>query len=906
MPRREPELFESRPPSRPDGHWRIELLGGLRARSGDWVIGHFPGRPVSALLARLALAPRRSHAREELIELLWPGVELEVGRNRLRQVLSTLRTLLEPPGSGAGAVLIADRQTVRFHPDAVDCDALEFERAFRERRDADARALYRGELLPGFFDDWVVEERRRLEALHDQLVAREDAPPVRPPGVAVAVQAPGLARLPTYLSSFVGREAELASCLEAVAAERLVTLSGPGGCGKTRLSTEVARRIGGFEPVLFVGLADCRDGPELAGRVRAAARLSTGSNAPLEALAAELGERRALLVLDNFEQLVASGGADALLELLAALPQAHALVTSRRVLRLQGETEVSLAPLALPTVDDDLVQAARNPAVALFIDRARSVRADFRLTARNREDLLEICRMLEGLPLALEIAATRVRTYSLAEMRVELVRRFPVLTRSGPQAARDPRHASLHAAIDWSWQLLAPPTRDFLGGLTVFRGGWTAADARAVTEAADAHDLLDGLIADSLLTVEADTESGDEGGHRFQMLEAVREFVLAQVDPRRVAAWRQAHRAHCLSAAIGLAARHQPVGEGALVNFIEALRTALADGEEALALALFLALKLRWESVGTPPEALALMRRAAQVVSPGTDRLALFLSMLARLLIVAGHSAEALACATRALDEAGNDPAARAEAMFAHTRVEWVWKRDGARVIGPAREGLRLARAAGTREVEAAALSLVGAVTLWGLGRPAEALPIYEEAEALYLGLGNPRGALQATHGRMGCLYSTGRFEEAARMGEGLGRQAEAVGNVEAQLVALNLLTACQSRLGLFADALATGQSEARLALRHHKVYNLVNALWGQGHCLARLRRPEEAAVLMAFSERYWVDHLGPLPTGEQRHREKVRRLVRLQLGALLADAAWARGQALGEREGVRLGTGEG
>jgi tetratricopeptide (TPR) repeat protein len=284
----------------------------------------------------------------------------------------------------------------------------------------------------------------------------------------------------------------------------------------------------------------------------------------------------------------------------------------------------------------------------------------------------------------------------------------------------------------------------------------------------------------------------------------------------------------------------------------------------------------------------------------------LFLSMLARLLLVAGHSAEALEVAARALDEAGDDPSARAEAMFAHTRVDWVWKREAQRVIGPAREGLRLARAAGTREVEAAALGLVGAITLWGLDLPDEALAIYASAEALYLQLGNPRGALQATHGRMGCLYATGRFEQAIGMGEGLARQAEALGNIEAHLVALNLLAACQVRLRRFADALSTGQAEARLAQRHHKVYNLVNALWGQGHCLARLRRPEEAAVLMAFSERFWTEHLGPLPPDEQRQRAKVRRLVRLQLGAAAAQTAWSRGQALGEREGVRLGMGEG
>ncbi len=124
-----------------DGQWRVELLGGLRASSGSLVVDHFPGRPVATLLARLVLFPKRSHGREELIELLWPGTPVDVGRNRLRQVLSTLRGLLEPPGSGAISVIVADRQTLHLNDAAVSCDALDFEQAFRGRRDEVALAL---------------------------------------------------------------------------------------------------------------------------------------------------------------------------------------------------------------------------------------------------------------------------------------------------------------------------------------------------------------------------------------------------------------------------------------------------------------------------------------------------------------------------------------------------------------------------------------------------------------------------------------------------------------------------------------------------------------------------------------------------------------------------------------------
>jgi predicted ATPase len=897
---------------RSDGHWRIELLGGLSASNGEWRLNHFPGRPVAALLARLAMFPQRSHAREELIELLWPGVDIDVGRNRLRQVLSTLRSLLGTPGSGTRAIVIADRTTVRFDSTSVACDALEFEAACRARDDTLARQLYRGELLPGFYDSWIVEERSRLEALHERLAEREasttertpsDAPPDAPAST-VASQARG-ARLPSYLSSFVGRERELSRCLESLESHRLITLTGMGGCGKTRLASEVARASVSFDAVIFIGLADCRDGAELADYLRVAARLPTTAGPALDQVVAHLAQQRALLVFDNFEQLVGSGGAEALSELLSDLPLAHALVTSRRALQLPGEQEQVLSPLPVPEVDDDLPRALRNPAVALFIDRARGVRGDFKLTATNREDLLVLCRTLEGLPLALEIAASRIRTYSLREMRTELVRGLSLLVRSAPQAARDPRHASLRAAIDWSWRLLSSRTQNFLGDLTVFRGGCSSADVRAVTGTEDAHDLLDMLAADSLLAVNPGAEEDTDHVRRFQMLESVREFVADRVDASRSAELRRAHRAYFLSRAMALAERHQPVAAPTLGNFIEALQSALDDGEHALSLLLLLTLKEQWESVGTPPEALALMRRATLAVPADTERFSNFLSMFARLLLLAGHSAEALACAARALIAAGDDAGLRAEAMFAHTRVEWVWKREGANVIDAAIEGVRLAREAGTREIEASALSLWAAITLWGLDRPLEAEAIYEQAEALYLALGNPRGSLQALHGRVGCLFATRRYALAIEMGTKLEEQAHALGNVEAEIVSLNLLVACYAKLRRHAEALDAAQRETRLAHRHHKVYNIVHALWGQAHLLARLRRPEEAATLSALSERYWIDHLGALPAAEQRDAQKVRRLVVAQIGKARWEQCRAKGFALPLREAIRLGAGE-
>ncbi|MFY9514519.1 MAG: hypothetical protein WAQ05_26430, partial [Rubrivivax sp.] len=154
--------------------WRLQLLGGLQAGNGRQQITRLPSRAVAALLARLALWPERTHAREELVELLWPGVELAVGRNRLRQALSTLKSLLDSPDQPP--VLLADRLGVRVAPGALHCDVHDFESACRAGRYDEAAACYRGELLPGFYDTWIDEERLRLAALADHATQRAPQP----------------------------------------------------------------------------------------------------------------------------------------------------------------------------------------------------------------------------------------------------------------------------------------------------------------------------------------------------------------------------------------------------------------------------------------------------------------------------------------------------------------------------------------------------------------------------------------------------------------------------------------------------------------------------------------------------------------------------------------------------------
>ena len=189
------EPTEHRSPVGPP-RWRVRLLGEVSASGAGQQVLRFPARAVATLLARLALAPERAHAREELIELLWPGVAPDIGRNRLRQVLSTLKSLHEPAGDPGHAVLLADRLSVRVVPDALACDALDFQRlaaAANAAHTAQARALYQGELMPGYYDDWVESERRRLVDLYQGLAR---GPQTGPGPVEAAAPARGPAAAP--------------------------------------------------------------------------------------------------------------------------------------------------------------------------------------------------------------------------------------------------------------------------------------------------------------------------------------------------------------------------------------------------------------------------------------------------------------------------------------------------------------------------------------------------------------------------------------------------------------------------------------------------------------------------------------------------------------------------------------
>jgi predicted ATPase/DNA-binding CsgD family transcriptional regulator len=341
--------------------------------------------------------------------------------------------------------------------------------------------------------------------------------------------------LPAQLSTFVGREAELARLQRLLLdrTSRLLTLLGPGGCGKSRLALQLATATTGHYPdgVWWVELAPLTD-PLLVPQA-----IALALNVPeqprrsaTELLVEHIRSKTLLLVLDNCEHL-AEACASLTTTLLRACTQLQLLATSREALRIEGEVDYSVPPLSLPDMPnekvlapagEDLERISHSEALRLFLDRARAVRPDIELTAQTAPALVQICRRLEGLPLAIELAAARVKMLQVEEIAARLEFSLRLLRR-GRRSAPE-RHQSLTAALDWSYDLLSAAERALLRRLSVFAGGFTLESAQAVCsgealERDEVFDVLSLLVDKSLVVVEVERQPS-----RYRLLEPIREY----------------------------------------------------------------------------------------------------------------------------------------------------------------------------------------------------------------------------------------------------------------------------------------------------------------------------------------------------------------------------------------------
>ncbi|NGN63974.1 LuxR family transcriptional regulator [Streptomyces sp. A7024] len=477
------------------------------------------------------------------------------------------------------------------------------------------------------------------------------------------------AGLPAELTRFIGREAELAEVSAALGQERLVTLMGAGGVGKTRLALSTARRVAEHCPdgVYFVELSELRDPELLANAVAAAVQLPEQSERStrslLETLIAYFGRKRLLIVLDTCEHLV-DACAVFVQSVLRYCPQVRVLTTSRQPLDAPGESVLQVMPLPVIDPDEETLSGAEpSDAMLLFAERAAAVVRGFGLTDANREPVARLCHRLDGIPLAIELAAVRLRALSLEQLLARLDDRFRLL--SGGSRSVLPRHQTLRTAIDWSHGLCSEQEQLLWIRLSVFAGEFelTAAEEVCAGPRLPADEILECLIGlvDKAIVLRLDDE-GDGSDARYRMLDTIREYGRERLaESGAELEYRTRHRDHCLALAEEFDARwltgDQVAWMRAAWHERASLRSALEfcrtePGAAGTGLRLVSALWGMWLCTGRHDEGLYWLERLlAQCPGPHPDR-ATALRVAGHLSLMSGAHARGLELTQQARDAA--------------------------------------------------------------------------------------------------------------------------------------------------------------------------------------------------------------------------------------------------------------
>jgi predicted ATPase/class 3 adenylate cyclase len=425
--------------------------------------------------------------------------------------------------------------------------------------------------------------------------------------------------LPTRLTTFLGREREIAEVENLLERSRLLTLTGPGGTGKTRLSLAVAGRSLAAYPdgAFFVELASIAESDLVPATIAQALGLpDRGGRSAVARLVDHIGERRMLVVLDNFEQVTDAG--PAISALLAACPNLTVLTSSRSTLHVSGEQEYPVPPLALPdpTHLPPLTQFGQYESVALFIERARAVKPDFAVTNENAPAVAEICVRLDGLPLAIELAAARIRIFTPQAMLGRLEHRLGLV--AGGSRDLPERQQTLRGAIAWSHDMLGEAEQALFAGLSVFVGGAGLGEIERVCGGemdGDPIEVLGSLVEKSLVR----QSEGVDGEPRFAMFETIREFAVEQATDR--GRWDELRRRHAEAfTAIAEEASSRVMGSAKRAtldrleedhdNLRAAMSWAIETGSAETALRLGSAMWRFWQMRGYLPEGLERLEKA--------------------------------------------------------------------------------------------------------------------------------------------------------------------------------------------------------------------------------------------------------------------------------------------------------
>jgi predicted ATPase/DNA-binding SARP family transcriptional activator len=684
---------------------------------------------------------------------------------------------------------------------------------FQAGRQAEALAIYEQtrQLLA---DELGADPGAGLRDMHVRVLRQDPAlcPSTMPPGAA-----PGSRQgLPVSADSFIGRDRELAEVCKLLEAHRLVTLTGPGGSGKTRLAIEVAAGLAAASAgrgVFFVDASPLPEAGLIPDRLARAMGVSPApGQAATDALAHALAAGELLVVLDNLEHL--PGAAPVVTQLLRAGPGLRLLVTSRTSLHARGEQLYPVPPLALP--GPDAGPAAPAAAVALFADRAAAADPAFQLTTGNVGLVAEICRRLDGLPLAVELAASWLRVLPPTALLARLDRRLDLLAEVGGD--RPGRQQTLRATIDWSYQLLAEPTRRTFCALAVFRGGWSLPAAAKVCGQADEVAVLGELAAltDASLIEPARAAAGIPW---FRMLESLRDYALEQLTQRGEQGLCRDRHADYIH---GLAADSAPQLTGQQqVTYLDRLE---ADRDNISG-------ALRWLT-------------ATGQVERGLRTAAL----LWRFWHLRAHLEEgrALLEALLAL-AAGLDPVVHADGLAALGSVAY-WQLDIATAERCYREALAHYTQAGRQAGIAQSHYDLG-FTAVHAGASGRAHLYFSQALAEYEHLGDQIGRGNALGGLALVDRVTGNYERARQQAlESLALQRK-LGDEFGATNSLSLLGSITSRMGLLDDA----EALLREALTTHERAGNVSGIIWMLHELADTavsrRQPERAAMLSGAAQ---------------------------------------------------------
>ncbi|MCX5067959.1 winged helix-turn-helix domain-containing protein [Micromonospora lupini] len=581
--------------------YRFERLAeaGRRALAGaDW--------PRASTVLHEALELWRGPALADVIDVA--GVPARAARLDELRLAATEDRIEAELALGGHAELVAElRQLVVAHPLRERPRGHLMRALSAQGRTAEALAEFE-DARRSLAEQLGVDPSAALAAIHLAVLRGDESAAAPRGGGSSAVPPTTEQALPSQLTTFVGREEELTRVRALLGERRLVTLTGPGGAGKTRLAIEAAGCSDG--EVCLVELAGLADGSDVPQAVLSALGLrDAGLRAPAEPgrqttdrLVEALAARRLLLVLDNCEHVIADAARLAA-RLLGACPALRVLATSREPLGLAGEALCQLSGLTLPPPDASTEEADEYAAVSLFVQRAVDVAPDFTVTPANVDVVLRICRTLDGLPLAIELAAARLRALPVAEVAARLDDRFRLLS-MGSRAA-SPRHRTLRAVVEWSWDLLDDAERTLARRLTVFAGGATLAAAGRVSG------LSSGEFVDALSGL-ADKSFVELTGGRYRMLETVRAFCAERLaEAGEADELRRAHTAYFLEFA-WTASDHLRQAEqlhwlrrldAERDNLHAALRRATAAGDASDAAGLVAALSFYWWLRGMRGEA---------------------------------------------------------------------------------------------------------------------------------------------------------------------------------------------------------------------------------------------------------------------------------------------------------------